>query len=138
MTNEDQLTERYVALWNEPDPDRRRDTIRELWTEDGSQVLEPPEEMRSSAAAIGFLAPRLESRGYHALEARVTRAYEDFVGSGQFRFRARANAARLDDVVKFNWEMVPAEGGEVAAVGLDVLILAPDGRIRVDYQFIES
>jgi hypothetical protein len=26
----------------------------------------------------------------------------------------------------------------VAAVGLDVLLLAPDGRIRLDYQFIES
>jgi hypothetical protein len=28
--------------------------------------------------------------------------------------------------------------GEVAGVGLEVLVLAADGRIRRDYQFIES
>jgi hypothetical protein len=138
MNDTQTLTERYVALWNEPDPDRRRQAIRELWTDGGAQVLEPPQELREAAAAIGFRAPRLESRGYDELEERVTRAYEDFVGSGRFRFRGRANASRLDDIVKFGWEMVPADGGEVAAVGLDVLLLAPDGRIRLDYQFIES
>jgi hypothetical protein len=31
-----------------------------------------------------------------------------------------------------------ATDGDVAAVGLDLLLLAPDGRIRRDYQFIES
>jgi hypothetical protein len=41
-------------------------------------------------------------------------------------------------VVKFNWEMVPAGGGEAAAIGLEILILGPDGRIEADYQFIES
>jgi len=41
-------------------------------------------------------------------------------------------------VVKFNWEMVPADGGETAAVGLEILVLGPDGRIEADYQFIES
>jgi hypothetical protein len=131
------LTTKYVALWNEPDPARRRQAIRELWTEDGAQVLEPPDEMIAAAKAIGFAAPRLESRGYEELEERVARGYEDFVGSGRYRFRGRPDASRLDDVVKFNWEMVRADGDEVAAVGLDVLLLAPDGRIRIDYQFIE-
>jgi hypothetical protein len=28
--------------------------------------------------------------------------------------------------------------GEVAGVGLAILVLTPDGRIRLDYQFIES
>jgi hypothetical protein len=36
----------------------------------------------------------------------VTRSYQDFVAPGEFSFRRRDNAARLDDVVKFNWEMV--------------------------------
>jgi len=30
----EQLADRYVALWNEPDPERRRRMIAELWTED--------------------------------------------------------------------------------------------------------
>jgi len=43
----------------------------------------------------------------------------------------------LGDVVKFNWEMV-STSGEVVGVGLEFMILAADGRIRMDYQFIES
>ena len=31
----EQLADRYMALWNEPDADRRRRMIAELWTEDG-------------------------------------------------------------------------------------------------------
>jgi hypothetical protein len=54
----------------------------------------------------------------------VTRSFEEFVAPGEFAFRARDNADRLGNVVKFNWEMVP--------------ILDDDGRIRRDYQFIEG
>src|SRR5690348_1309538 len=31
------LGDRYIALWNEPDPAARRAMIRELWATDGSQ-----------------------------------------------------------------------------------------------------
>jgi hypothetical protein len=44
---------------------------------------------------------------------------------------------RLADVVTFNWEIV-SKDGDVAGGGLEFLVLAPDGRIRRDYQFIES
>ena len=138
MRNSNHITEKYVSLWNEPDPERRRQLIRELWTEDGSQVLEPPQEMIAAATAIGFRSPRLESRGYEQLEQRVTRAYDEFVGSGQYRFRPRDNASRLDDVLKFGWQMVPADSDDVVAIGLEIAMLAPDGRIRIDYQFIEQ
>ena len=53
-------------------------------------------------------------------------------------FRGRDDADRVGDVVKFRWEMLPARGGDVAAVGLKILLLDTDGRIRLDYQFIES
>src|SRR5215217_596192 len=45
------LADRYVALWNEPDPEHRRRVIGELWTEDGSQILQPPQEIREMARA---------------------------------------------------------------------------------------
>ena len=53
-------------------------------------------------------------------------------------FRSRNNADRLGNVVKFNWEMIPAGGGEVAGAGLEILVLDTDGRITADYQFIEG
>jgi hypothetical protein len=132
-----ELADRYVAVWKEPDATRRRNAIRELWTEDGVHLLQPPQEIRQPAATLG-MTPTLEARGHDALQVRVTRAYEEFIAPGEFIFRSRDNAARLHDVVKFNWEMVPSGGGAVAGVGLEVLVLDDDGRIRIDYQFIEQ
>jgi hypothetical protein len=67
----------------------------------------------------------------------VTRAHEEFVAPGEFRFRPRGDAMRIGDVIKFGWEMVPAAGGAAAAAGLEFLLLDAQGRIRCDYQFIE-
>jgi hypothetical protein len=58
--------------------------------------------------------------------------------AGTYVFRSRGDAGRLHDVVKFNWEMVAKDGGEVAGVGLEIPILGPDGRILSDYQFLEG
>jgi hypothetical protein len=132
------LTGRYVALWNEADPEGRRRMIAELWTEDGSQILQPPQEIRAIAASPGIgMAATLEARGHAELEARAATSYEQWVGSEGLSFRRRDDVDRLHDVVKFHWEAV-SRNGQVAAVGLVFLTLAADGRIRRDYVFIES
>lgn len=131
------LVERYVAMWHEGDPDARGAAVRELWAQDGAHVLQPPQEMMGEAARIGFINPVLEARGHHALEARVTRAYEEFIASGEFRFRPRDDAMQIGEAIKFSWEMVPVAGGDAAAAGLEFLLLDAQGRIRCDYQFIE-
>ena len=112
--------------------------IAELWTEDGSQILQPPQEMREIAASAGLgMAATLEARGHAELEARAATSYEQWVGSVGLSFRLRDDVYRLHDVVKFHWEAVSPDG-EVAAVGLVFLVLGTDGRIRRDYVFIES
>jgi hypothetical protein len=128
----------YVAMWNESDPDARRTAIADLWSEDAIHRLDPPAELRQTAAKLGFGQPTLELRGHEALFERVTRSHEEFVAPGAFVFRSRDNAARVEDVVKFNWEMVCTNGGEVAGVGLEVLVVGDDGRILAHYQFVES
>ncbi len=133
-----ELVRRYVAAWNEPDAGRRRQAVQDLWTEDGAHILQPPEQIRQAAAALGFPAVTLAARGHDALESRVTCAYQEFIEPGTVTFRPRDNAQRLADVDKFNWEMVSADGGEVAAVGLEIFVLGEDGRIKADYQFIEA
>ena len=132
------LVDRYVALWNEADTAARRRVIGELWAEEGTHVLEPPAAMRAEAAALGFPSPELEVRGFAELEFRVARAYDEFVGSGRFTFRSRGDGARLGRVVKFHWEMMPTDGGPIAAVGLEILVLDGRGRILADHQFIEA
>jgi hypothetical protein len=132
------LADRYVALWSEADPDRRRRMIAELWTEDGVYMLQPPLEMREIAARPGIgLAAGLEARGHAELEARASSVYEEFIALGGFELRRLDDVDRVADLGKFHWEMVSADGA-IAGVGLALLVLATDGRIRRDYQFIES
>jgi len=134
----ERLAGRYLALWNEADPERRRRMIAELWTEDGSQILQPPLEMREIAASAGIgMAATLEARGHAELAARATTSYEQWVASVGFAFRLRNDVYRLREVVKFHWEAVSPDG-EVAAVGLVFLVLGTDDRIRRDYVFIET
>lgn len=135
MTDPHELARRYIQLWNEPDRDTRRTIIRELWTENGAHVLHPPEEIRKAAAGLGFVDQALEVKGYDALEARVAKAYEDFVASGEYTFAARGAAVRLRDVVKLEWHAVRRADGEAVGGGIDVLVLDADGRISADYQF---
>jgi hypothetical protein len=138
MPTPTELAERYVALWNEPDPERRRATVRALWTEDGGQILHPPEETRAQAAALGFFASVLEARGQAALEQRVAVAYERFVAPGDAAFRPRGTPVQLGDVLKFEWEYAPLDGSAPSGGGTEFVLLAPDGRIRTDYQFIDG
>ena len=127
-----------MALWNEPDADRRPRMIAELWREDGSQILQPPQERREIAASPGIgLAATLEARGHSKLQARATTSYEHRVGSERLSFRARDDAQRLGDVVKFHWEAV-ADDGSTAAVGLNVLVLAADGRVLHNDTFVDG
>jgi hypothetical protein len=137
-TAAEHLADRYVALWNEPDAERRRRLIVELWTEDGSQILQPPQEVREIAASPGIgMAAVLEARGYTELEARAGTSYERWVGSDGLSFRRRDDVDRLHDAVKFHWEAVSPDS-EVTVVGLVFLVLATDGRIQRDYVFIED
>ena len=131
-----ELAEKYVALWNEPDDERRGRMIAELWTEDGRHILQPPEEIRGIAARPGIaMTAILEARGYEEIGARAASAYEHWVRSEGLSFRGRDDAERLGDVVKFHWE-ASTKDGEAFAVGLNFLVLAADGRIERDYTFV--
>ncbi|GAA1118195.1 hypothetical protein GCM10009630_14940 [Kribbella jejuensis] len=132
-----ELAHRYVAVWNEPDADTRRTAVEALWTDDGVHLLEPPEEIVKRATEIGVSAT-LQARGHAELVQRVNTAYGEFVAPGQYEFVPHGEVAVLDDMVKLRWAMVPAGGGEPLAIGIDLLLVAPDGRIRTDYQFIEA
>ena len=90
----DEMADRYRGLWNEPDADRRRRTIAELWTQDGRHFVQPPQDIRAIAAQPGIgLTAILEARGHDEIEARVASAYERWVGCEGLSFRRRDDAA---------------------------------------------
>ncbi|WP_338702486.1 hypothetical protein V2W30_34305 [Streptomyces sp. Q6] len=130
------LADRYAAVWNEPDPGLRRKAVEDLWARDGVHVLRPPQEMRAEAGRLGFADAVLVARGHTELTARVARAHEEFVASGEFTFRAAPDAAAaLEDVVTFRWQSVRVASGEVTGGGLEFVTVDEDGRITRDYQF---
>ena len=120
MNAYNRLIDRYVAMWNETDPERRQELIAELWSEDC---------LHSNK--------RAEWRGHAAMMERVTGSYEKSIRGGGYRFEAMGNTEGYRNVVRFNWYMRPADGGPIAAKGFDLLVLEDDGRIAADYQFID-
>jgi hypothetical protein len=114
-----ELIERYVALWNEPNADLRRKSIEELWVPGGANYTQS-----------------MEAVGYDALETRVAKAFEAYVGSGVYRFRSVEPPVGHHNAAKVQWEMVGVADGRVASIGLEFLVLDDDGRIVSDHQFI--
>ncbi|GGJ55080.1 hypothetical protein [Streptomyces brasiliensis] len=131
------LIDRYIGVWNEPDPGARRKTVHDLWAEDGLHILRPPQEMHDKAVGLGFTTAVLEARGHEELCARVERAYEDFVAPGTYLFRVQEAPVLLRDVITFRWESYNRQEGRAAGGGREFLVLGEDGRIRLDYQFVE-
>ena len=121
MTDIATFVDRYINIWNEPDVERRRQTIRDLWQEDARH-----------------LARTLEAVGHSGIETRVATAYEKWVREKGNIFRLRDGVDGHHDTIKLRWEMLPAGGGEVVSIGFDFLVLGADGRIQTGYQFIES
>ena len=45
LNDPNELAERYTAVWMEPDGDRRRKAIADLWSEDATHILQPTQEV---------------------------------------------------------------------------------------------
>jgi hypothetical protein len=113
----DEIVRRYVAVWSEPDPGRRRDAIAGLWAEDGAEFVESA-----------------QFRGRDELDARVSGAYKEFVESGEFTVASADDAVGHHDAVTFTIQLVSRNGG-VGWAARVVLIVGEDYLIRFDYQF---
>jgi hypothetical protein len=121
LSDLDKLAERYVAIWNEPDAAARRAAVGELFTED-----------------VAHFTPSMEVHGQDEMAARILMSYEKWVEPGGHVFRPAPGATGHHDAVRSNWHMVSVPGGDIISVGFDFVLVAEDGRIKRDYQFIDS
>jgi nuclear transport factor 2 (NTF2) superfamily protein len=119
MTSIDEMISRYVASWNESDPAKRDQTIRKTWSPDGIY--------RNTTAAFD---------GYDGIARAVTAAHDAFVANG-FVFTL-AHVDTNHDAVRYQWEMLPAGGGEPDSIGTHVAVVGADGRLVTDHQFIDK
>ncbi|MGP4015577.1 nuclear transport factor 2 family protein [Saccharopolyspora sp. 5N708] len=114
----DQFVNRYVAVWNEPDPVARRRAIGALWAAEGVELTESARH-----------------QGHDAIEARITQAHDELVRAAGFAFRPGDDATGHHDTVIFTTHMAPASGGDIVWSGRVFATLGEDGLIRSDYQF---
>lgn len=119
MASPEAMIDKYVASWNEPDPAERRRVIDDIWSPDGV-----------------YMNATTEFRGPNGIEQAVTQAYDAFTANG-YRFRV-ASVQTNHDAVRYQWEMVPAAGGEPDSIGTHVAVLGKEGRLISDHQFIDK
>jgi hypothetical protein len=114
-----QLVDRYVAVWNEPDPKPRRRAVGELFAPDAEYLMFANDPIV----------------GHDAIAAQIGYAHDLYYGKG-LSFRSSHNADGHHNLVRFGWVLVAGATGELVRNGSDLLVLAGDGRIQHDYQFL--
>ncbi len=119
-TNLQDLTNQYIAVWNEADARKRRSRIESLWAPDGVHFT-----------------PTREFRGHDALELRVEEAHGEFARDKGLVVRLSGQSSGHHGIAKFYWEIIDPRADAVVALGFDVLRLDESDRIASDHQFIE-
>ena len=116
MTDINIIAHRYIELWNEKMPSRRREMLASDWTTDAKYV----DPLMSGAGLDGV----------DALIAGVQQRFPDF------SFRLIGKVDGHGDHVRFSWGLGP-DGVEAPIKGTDFAVLK-DGRIRSITGFLDQ
>ena len=111
------VAERYLALWNEPDPARRRALLAEAWSAQGR-----------------YVDPLMSGEGREGVAAMIDAARAQFPGHG---FRLRDEPDGHGSYVRFSWTLV-SDGGSAVVGGTDVALLDEQGRIASVVGFLDQ
>jgi hypothetical protein len=103
MTDPVEIVERYLAGWNETDPDRRRALLAETWTEGAS-----------------YVDPVMNAEGRSGIDALIGAAQARFPG---FRFRRIGEVESHNDRLRFRWGLGP-DGADAPIKGTDFAVLS--------------
>jgi hypothetical protein len=110
------IVERYIASWNERNPDARRTLVATAFAEDAD-----------------YLDPLMSGRGIDGIDAMIAAAQEQFPGHS---FTLATDPDRHNNRVRFSWLLAPADAAPVAG-GTDFALLGEDGRIKSVTGFLD-
>lgn len=100
------LINRYCAVWNEPEPERRRAMLEAVWDEQGA-----------------YTDPRANTTGIEALLAHIAAVRAGRPGARIVRTTA---VDMHHGVARFGWCVVEADG-TLLPEGIDIVWFTPDG-----------
>jgi hypothetical protein len=112
-----EIVERYIASWNETDPERRRKLVDELWADRAS-----------------YTDPLAEAHGRDAIDALIAAAQAQFPG---FVFTLAGPVDAHHNQARFTWGLGPA-GAEPVVIGFDVAVATEDGRLGTVLGFLDK
>ena len=116
MTELTDLIDRYIAMWNETDGERRRDLIARTWTMTPS-----------------YVDPMLQSEGRAGIDAMIQVVQAKFPGH---RLSRTGPVEMHHDRVRFTWALAP-EGGAAIVTGTDFGVVA-DQRLQAVTGFFDN
>jgi SnoaL-like protein len=116
MTDINAIARRYIELWNERTPSRRREMLRADWTAD----------------AI-YVDPIMSGDGHDDVDALIDGVQQRFP---DFKFRLIGEANGYGDHLRFSWGLGP-DGVDSPIKGTDFAVLK-DGRIRSITGFLDQ
>jgi hypothetical protein len=116
MTDAATIANRYIALWNETDPERRQALMAELWSEDGT-----------------YLDPLIQGQGHEQIGTLIAGVHGQFPG---FRFALVGQPDGYGNQVRFSWQLGPeGRDGPIKGTGFATL---ENGRIRSVVGFLDQ
>jgi hypothetical protein len=99
--------QRYIAAWNETEPEARRRAVAALFTPDAR-----------------YVDPLVDVQGHEGIDAAIAAVQQQFAG---WVFRLAGPVDAHHDQLRFTWSLGPA-GEEPPVVGSDVVVTDGDGR----------
>jgi hypothetical protein len=116
MTDHITIARRYIDLWNERAPSRRRELLSQNWTADAS-----------------YVDPIMKADGHDAVDALIAGVQQRFP---DFRFTLLGEPNGYGDRVRFQWGLGP-DGADSPIKGTDFAVLS-DGRIKSITGFLDQ
>jgi hypothetical protein len=116
MTDVNIIARRYIELWNERAPSRRREMLASDWTADAR-----------------YVDPVMSGDGLDGVDALIAGVQQRFP---DFTFKLIGEPNGYGDQLRFCWELGP-DGTESPIKGTDFAVLK-DGRIRSITGFLDQ
>ncbi|WP_457030188.1 nuclear transport factor 2 family protein [Kitasatospora sp. P5_F3] len=118
MSDLNDVVTRYLAIWNEADAGKRAAAIADLFAEGAT-----------------YTDPLADVEGHEGVAAVISGAREQFQG---FVFNQYGDIDAHHNIARFQWELVPAAGGENIVIGFDVAALDGAGKIKSIHGFLDK
>ena len=116
MTDHATIARRYIELWNERTPSRRREMLSQNWTADAR-----------------YVDPLMSGDGLDGVDALIAGVQQKFP---DFTFKLLGEANGFGDHVRFSWGLGP-DGVDSPIKGTDFAVLK-EGRIRSITGFLDQ